>query len=434
MTWRVNSLLSLILVSGTLYSQDSLSLQDIVSATLKSNYDLKIQSLVVEQTGNLNTKGQAGYFPSVSFNGSGSYSRNNTKLEFAGGLPTVERDGAENTSVGANVGLNYILFNGFGRISTYKNLQNQYQLSLLQSRLVTENSVMESISSVLQVQQLYIQIELAQENIEISKERLEYSIYRKESGVGNSIEVNAAQVDLGTDSLALIQLETSLKKELNRLKLLLGVDMDTQLKIKNEIPVPVLGSAEELGESVKSNTQILISQLNELVALENTKLANSRRLPVLGMNINYGYNSSQNGAGIILSQQTDGFSGSASLSIPIFNGLQLATAIKNAQIQEQIAGISNQYTELQIQQLLNDAILDQSLLEESILLQEKREKLATLNVSRSLEAFKNGQLRFTEVRENQLNLLQSRMAINQSRLSLVLLRYQILRLTGKLLN
>jgi len=114
--------------------------------------------------------------------------------------------------------------------------------------------------------------------------------------------------------------------------------------------------------------------------------------------------------------------------------LQLATAIKNAQIQEQIAGISNQYTELQIQQLLNDAILDQSLLEESILLQEKREKLATLNVSRSLEAFKNGQLRYTEVRENQLNLLQSRMAINQSRLSLVLLRYQILRLTGKLLN
>jgi len=210
--------------------------------------------------------------------------------------------------------------------------------------------------------------------------------------------------------------------------------MDTQLKIKNEIPVPVLGSVEELGESVKSNTQILISQLNELVALENTKFANSRRLPVLGMNINYGYNSSQNGAGIILSQQTDGFSGSASLSIPIFNGLQLATAIKNAQIQEQIAGISNQYTELQIQQLLNDAILDQSLLEESILLQEKREKLATLNVSRSLEAFKNGQLRFTEVRENQLNLLQSRMAINQSRLSLVLLRYQILRLTGKLLN
>ena len=434
MTWRVNSLLSLILVSGTVYSQDSLSLQDVVSATLKSNYDLKIQSLVAEQTGNLYTKGQAGYFPSVSFNGSGSYSRNNTKLEFAGGLPTVERDGAENTSVGANVGLNYILFSGFGRISTYKNLQNQYQLSLLQSRLVTENSVMESISSVLQVQQLYIQIELAQENIEISKERLEYSIYRKESGVGNSIEVNAAQVDLGTDSLALIQLETSLKKELNRLKLLLGVDMDTQLKIKNEIPVPVLGSAEELGESVKSNTQILISQLNELVALENTKLANSRRLPVLGMNINYGYNSSQNGAGIILSQQTDGFSGSASLSIPIFNGLQLATAIKNAQIQEQIAGISNQYTELQIQQLLNDAILDQSLLEESILLQEKREKLATLNVSRSLEAFKNGQLRFTEVRENQLNLLQSRMAINQSRLSLVLLRYQILRLTGTLLN
>lgn len=434
MTWKVNSLLSIVFIAGTAYSQDSLSLQDVVSATLKSNYDIQIQNLVSEQNGNLSTKGQAGYFPSISLNGNGSYSRNNTKLEFAGGLPTVERDGAENTSIGGNLGLNYILFNGFGRVITFRNLQNQYKLSLLQSRLVTENSVMEAISAVLQVQQLYIQRKLALENIQISKERLEYSIYRKESGVGNSIEVSAARVDLGTDSLNLIQVENSLEKELNSVKLLLGVDMGTELKIKNEIPVPVLGTSEEIESSIQNNTQVLISQLNQLIALENTKLANSRRMPVLAMNVSYGYNSSQNGAGIILSQQTGGFSGSATLSLPIFNGLQLATAIKNAKIQEQIAGISNQYTELQIQQLLNDALLDQSLLEESILLQEKREKLASLNVSRSLEAFKNGQLRYTEVRENQLNLLQSRLAITQSRLNLVLLRYQMLRLSGKLLN
>lgn len=434
MTWKVNSLLSIVLFAGTAYSQDSLSLQDVVTATLKTNYNIQIQGLIVEQNGNLATKGQAGYFPSISLNGNGSYSRNNTKLEFAGGLPTVERDGAENTAIGANIGLNYTLFNGFGRVSTYRNLQNQYQLSLLQSRLVSENSVMEAISAVLQLQQLYVQKQLAIENIQISKERLEYSNYRKETGVGNSIEVSAAQVDLGTDSLALIQIENSLNKELNKLKVLLGVDIETELKIKNEIPVPVLGSTEEIKTSIQNNTQILIAQINQVLALENTKLANSRRLPVLSMNLNYGYNSSQNGAGIILSQQTDGLSGSASLSLPIFNGFQLATAIKNSKIQEQISQISKQNTELQIQQLLMDALLDQKVLEESILLQEKRESLAALNVTRSLEAFKNGQLRFTEVRENQLSLLQSRLAITQSRLNLVLLRYQMLRLSGKLLN
>jgi len=434
MTWKVNSLLSLVLFAGTAYSQDSLSLQDVVTVTLKTNYNIQIQGLLVEQNGNLATKGQAGYFPSISLNGNGSYSKNNTKLEFAGGLPTVERDGAENTAIGANIGLNYTLFNGFGRVSTYRNLQNQLQLSLLQSRLVSENSVMEAISAVLQVQQLYVQKQLALENIQISKERLEYSNYRKETGVGNSIEVSAAQVDLGTDSLALIQIKNSLSKELNKLKVLLGVDIETELKIKNEIPVPVLGSTEEIKNSIQNNTQILIAQINQVLALENTKLANSRRLPVLSMNLNYGYNSSQNGAGIILSQQTDGLSGSASLALPIFNGFQLASAIKNSKIQEQIAQISKQNTELQIQQLLMDALLDQKVLEESILLQEKRESLASLNVTRSLEAFKNGQLRFTEVRENQLSLLQSRLAITQSRLNLVLLRYQMLRLSGKLLN
>ncbi len=434
MTWKVNSLLSLVLFAGTAYSQDSLSLQDVVTATLENNFNIQIQGLFIEQNASLATKGQAGYFPSVTLNGNGSYSKNNTKLEFAGGLPTVERDGAENTAIGANIGLNYTLFNGFGRVSTYRNLQNQYQLSLLQSRLVSENSVMEAIAAVLQVEQLYIQKKLAIENIQISKERLEYSNYRKETGVGNSIEVSAAQVDLGTDSLTLIQIENSLNKELNKLKVLLGVDIETELKIKNEVPVPVLGSNEEIKNSIQNNTQILIAQINQLMALENTKLANSRRLPVLSMNLNYGYNSSQNGAGIILAQQTDGLSGSASLSLPIFNGLQLATAIKNTKIQEQIAQFTKQNTELQVQQLLMDALLDQKVLEESILLQEKRESLAALNVTRSLEAFKNGQLRYTEVRENQLSLLQSRLAIIQSRLNLVLLRYQMLRLSGKLLN
>ncbi len=434
MIWRVNSLLSFVLFAGTAYSQDSLSLQDVVTATLKNNYNIQIQGLFTEQNASLATKGQAGYFPSVTLNGNGSYSKNNTRLEFAGGLPTVERDGAENTAIGANIGLNYTLFNGFGRVSTYKNLQNQYQLSLLQSRLVSENSVMEAIAAVLQVEQLYVQKKLAIENIQISKERLEYSNYRKETGVGNSIEVSAAQVDLGTDSLALIQIENSLNKELNKLKVLLGVNIETELKIKNEVPVPVLGSNEEIKNSIQNNTQILIAQINQVMALENTKLANSRRLPVLSINLNYGYNSSQNGAGIILAQQTDGLSGSASLSLPIFNGLQLATAIKNTKIQEQVAQLTKQNTELQVQQLLMDALLDQKVLEESILLQEKRESLAALNVTRSLEAFKNGQLRYTEVRENQLSLLQSRLAITQSRLNLVLLRYQMLRLSGKLLN
>ena len=75
---------------------------------------------------------------------------------------------------------------------------------------------MEAIAAVLQVEQLYVQKKLAIENIQISKERFEYSNYRKAPGVGTSIEVSAAQVDLGTDSLALIQIENSLNKELNK--------------------------------------------------------------------------------------------------------------------------------------------------------------------------------------------------------------------------
>ena len=149
---------------GAIKAQDSLNLSSLVSRTLSSNYQIQVSQLQTEQTANLATRGQAGFFPQISANGNGAFSQNNTKLEFAGGLPDVERNGAVNTSYGANIGLNYTVFNGFGRVYTYRGLSQQYQLSQVQSKLVAENLVFEAVSRYVNYQQARLNSKIAEAN------------------------------------------------------------------------------------------------------------------------------------------------------------------------------------------------------------------------------------------------------------------------------
>ena len=131
MNWKTSILfLLLFATSGSLVAQEGLSLQQIISSALQQNFDIAIANNNTTAASNQATKAQAGYYPSVNLNGNANYSINNTKLKFGGGFPDAEVDGAQNTNLGANIGFNYIIFNGFGRVHTYQNLIQVYSNSV----------------------------------------------------------------------------------------------------------------------------------------------------------------------------------------------------------------------------------------------------------------------------------------------------------------
>lgn len=417
------------------HAQDTLGLSAVIAKTLESNYQVQVSQIQIQQSGNLATRGQAGFYPQINANGSGAFSQNNTRLEFAGGLPDVERNGAINTSYGANVGLNYTVFNGFGRVRTYQGLIKQLQLSQVQAKLLSENLVLEVVNRYINYQQARTNLQLSNENLRVSKSRLQLAQKGYETGVKSVLDVLSADLDLRNDSLLVLQSTATVKKELHALNVLMGVEPGNSLFIGNEMPVPVLDAESVLVERLKgNNTSVLLAKLGQEMAETQLGIAQSRQLPTLNVSANYGFVNSQNGAGIILAQQNLGFNSSASLVVPIFNGKQLRNAIQNARLDVEIRGLELEQAQLQALQLLYDVLEDQKVLEQQIVTLSNGVTLAKKALFRAEEAYKVGQIRYNDLRQAQTNLLQAESSLQNTRLNLLRLRFGIKRILGELLD
>ena len=413
----------------------ALTLPSLVSRTLNSNYQIQVSQIQSQQAGNLATRGQAGFFPQINANGSGAFSQNNTKLEFAGGLPDVERNGAVNTSYGANVGLNYTVFNGFGRVYTYRSLVQQSRLSQAQAKLVAENLVFEAINRYVNYQQARLNAEIAKGNLNISEERLRYTQEAVVTGAKTQLDLFSAQLDLKNDSLLYMQSNAAAEKERFAINVLMGENPNMPLILSTEMPIPVLEEEAVLVEKVSQNaSSVLLAQLSkELSELQNN-LAHSRKLPILNLSANYGLLSSQNGAGIILSQSNVGFNSSASLVVPLFNGKQLTTAIKNSELDVKLRNYEYEQAKLTAVQLIYEAFADQRVLEIQIQSLMQSVVVSTRALKRAKEAYSTGQIRFNDLRTAQVNALQAESALISARMNLLRLRYSVKRLCGELLD
>ncbi len=438
MNWNKHRLIGfwiLGLGSTLLGAQDSVSLMNVVARTLKSNYQIQVSEIQSKQALNLANLGQAGFFPQINANGSGAFSQNNTKLEFAGGLPDVERNGAINTSLGANIGLNYTVFNGFGRVYTYRNLVGQSLLTNIQAQIVAENLVFEAVSRFVSYQQNRLNAQLAEANLAVSQQRLAYVEAGNKTGARTKLDVLSAQVDLKNDSLVWIQAQTAAEKEAFALNVLMGEIPNKELVLSLDMPTPVLESEEALIQKVGSNASaVLLSQLSRDLSRNQFDLARSRQMPTLSINANYGYLNSQNGAGIILSQTNTGFNSSASLVVPIFNGKQLNNAVKNADLEVQRKGYEYEQAKLQAMQMVYEALADQKVLETQIYTLSQSVILSESALKRAQEAYANGQIQFNDLRAAQVNKLQAESALVSARMNLLRLRYSVKRLCGELLN
>ena len=120
--------------------------------------------------------------------------------------------------------------------------------------------------------------------------------------------------------------------------------------------------------------------------------------------------------------------------MPIFNGNQLTTALKNAELSRQSSEIELQKAELTIKNQLFAAEEDSKLLSLSISTQQENVNLASQALKQAQANYNNGQISFNDLRVAQLNLLVAQNRLNEVRIDYVRLYYTVSRLSGGLLN
>lgn len=433
--FRSATILALCILSFGLKAQDTLTLQQAVALALEHNQGIKVAYNDLEMAQNNATPGNANLLPKVDGLAGGNYSVNNTRQEFANGLPSVDQSGAATKSWNAKVGLTYTLFDGMGNINYYKWLKEVATLADVQTRNQVELTIMNVVNSYYASAGFAINVDITEENLLISQDRYERAKGRYEFSADSKLSMLNARVDLNADSVNYIQALQQFENSKRELNVLLGRVATTEFDVERKVEVVATLELETLlNNAMSNNAELLIYQQNVAVSERDLALAKSAHYPRLDLNADYGINETFNDAGFLLEQGNTGYSAGLQLTVPIFNGNQRSIKVKNARLSAE--SNSELYAEalLRIEKNVRNAFLIYRSNYRIFRMEQENLETAKLNFERSQEHFELGQITTTQFREAQLNLTAARRGAVVAAFNTKVSETELIRASGDLLN
>ncbi|MFT5020219.1 MAG: outer membrane protein, partial [Polaribacter sp.] len=156
-------------------AQEVLTRDDAMKLALQHNYDIQVAQKSIESSKNNKSIYNTGYLPTATASGSGQVTFNAGENSTVQGDQTFEAAAAYNYS--ASVGVNYVIFNGLGRMYNYKQLKEQHSLTELQAKQIIENTILQLSNSYFEIARLSENIGILQNALEISKTRMKRAEY-----------------------------------------------------------------------------------------------------------------------------------------------------------------------------------------------------------------------------------------------------------------
>jgi outer membrane protein TolC len=432
------SLLILFFVQAShLYAQDQdiLSKSDAVSIALENNFDIRAANNDLAIAKNNSEITNSGYLPNISGIAGTNTARANSNLTFLNGNDTTI-NAATSSGSNASVNLDYTVFNGFGRKYNYKKLQENYNLSEIQARVVIENTLTNLFNSYYEIARLS-QNELNQkETLSISKERWTRAKYSFEFGQNSQLDILNAEVDYNTDSISFLTIVQQLRNEKRNLNLLMGRDINLDFTIDTLLVFEENLTYEEMALQLNQQNATLALQQGGLKnATFDMKVANSALIPSIGVNSSYGWNNNQFAPGNFLSERTStALNLGATLTWNIFDGGISNTRRQNSRLQYENQKILLEQTQLDLERQLRNAwtVYETALF--VMIAEGKNNQTNQRNFDRSKEQYELGGINSIDFRQAQLNLLNAKLNYNQAKYSAKNAELALKRLSGTLLK
>ncbi len=411
------SLLAFFALSGIkLYSQEVLQKADAVKIAMENNFDIKIVNNNVNVAQNNASIENSRYLPTIVGNGGATYSSSDgTVTQKIGNEISFKKN--ETKGLNASIGLQYTVFDGFGRSNTYKKLQENYHISELQARQMVEFTILDIFNSYYEVARLSQDVANQKQTLAISRERLQRAKFGVEYGQGSQLDILNAEVDYNNDSITYLTNTQLLENEKRNLNLLLGRDVSTDFAVDTTLNYANHLTLETLLTNSKENNVILLQQESALKnTLYDVKSIGANAIPKLSVNGTYGWNQNRLGALSFIDQANSvGTNLGATLSWNIYDGGSTRVRKQNSKIAVTNQTINLEKEKLNIERNLNNAwtAYQTALFVKDA--QEKNLQTAQTNFDRSQDQYKLGQITNIDFRQAQLNLLNAQLALNQAK-------------------
>ena len=417
------------------FSQEILTKKEALEITLENNFGIKVANNNLEVAKNNKSIYNTGFLPTASISSGANYSNSNQVIDRQDGT-TTSINGAVTKSYNASLNVNYTIFDGLGRKYNYQQLKEAYNLTELQAKETIENTYLQLFTAYFQIARLSENKENLQEALSISKQRLLRAKYQYEYGQSTKLELLNAEVDVNNDSITLINANQQLSNVKRGLNVILGVEKSVDYVVETEVEFINMMNFDELQQKTISNNSILKQNEKNIAISEfNIKINRSNYLPSLGLNTSYGWNKSENPSTSFLAASTsNGLNAGLSLSWSLFDGGGTKTRVANAKID-----LQNQQILLEQQKVTIDNNLKntwENYQNQLFILKAQEKNVLTTqnNFDRSTERYKLGQVTSIEFRQAQINLINSKTALNNAKFDAKLIELQLLQLSGDILN
>ena len=415
------------------FGQDTLQKSEAVIIGMENNFDIQMSNNNISIAGNNASLENSRYLPSITGTAGANYSNTDGTVTPKTG-PEQEFTHNETSGLNASVGLQYTVFDGFGRNNTYKKLQENYHISELQARQIVETTILGIFNSYYEVARLTQDVETQKETMAISRVRLERAKYGVEYGQGSQLDVLNAEVDYNNDSITYLTNTQFLANEKRNLNLLLGRDVNIEFGVDTTLAYANDLMLEVLLVHAKENNVVLLQQESALKNAEfDVKSIRSSGIPKLSVNANYGWSENNMGATSFINQASSvGPNLGATLSWNIYDGGSTRIKRQNSKI-----GLENQTINLSKEKLNIERNLTNAWTAYQTALfvkdaQNKNLQTSQTNFDRTVDQYKLGQITSIEFRQAQNNLLGAQLALNQAKYTAKLAELVLLQISGDL--
>ncbi len=428
-------ILALILMNGTVFGQEKLSLDQAVVIALENNYDIRIVSNSVEVAENNQSVKNSGYLPTVAVSAGGNYSNNNATIETQAGVEQTIT-GIEANSYNASIGVNYVLFNGMNRKNAFEKLKRSYELANVQKQVQIDNTILAVYNAYYEMAKSSIRQEILVESFEISKNRLERVEYQNEFGQKTSLEVLNARVDVNNDSMNIVNGQLAIDNARRNLNYLLGFPADQEFSVDEEVDVNALLDFNTISANMLANNSTAKQfELNKELANFDLKTSESGWMPTVSTNVSYGLNNANNGPASFLARQNiTGLNAGVSLSWNIFDGGATSTRVANAKIAIDNQNLYKEQIDLNLKNQLANTWASYMNQLAVINFEETNVEVSNQNFLKTQEQYNLGQVNSTDFRQAQLNLINAKVNLATAQFNAKIAEAQLKMLEGTLVQ
>ena len=433
---KILSVSIIMLLTNPLFSQSTLSLEDVLATSIKENIDIKIKTNELSQVKNYEKVGVLGVLPKIKLNGSASGNQGTSSLEFAtDDFPTIDDAESESKSINGNVEFSYNLFNGLGSIYTYQKLKRQSYLKSVELLIQIEQILVKTAKQYFDVAYLQENNKIISEVLDISKDRYNRIKVQNEFGNASKLDLLSAEIDLNNDSVKLMNSEYELEEAKRQLNQTLNKSLDSDFNVENSVNINRdLIYSDLKQETLKNNNNILFQKYIVEIAKKDKKINSVSILPRVNISAQYGYNNTESNTSIILDQTNLGLTGFINFSWDIFDGLANRKITQNTKIQIESNKLQLDAINLQIEQEFNSTY--QQYLNNVSLIDIEKRNLETSEkfFERAKEQFYQGQLSRNDFRLAQTDLSMSKNRLNQTKYKAKIAELNLYRLAGKIIE